>query len=75
MRRRRRNEEPGIRCNIPMPEGPRPFDPNSLSNKEYFEWLNNQPLSKREYYKLYFARLKRKNTNTKDFKNFINGRK
>ena len=36
-----------------------PFDPNSLSNEEYLEWLNKQPLSKKEYYKLFFARLKR----------------
>ena len=38
--------------------GHKPFDPNSLSNEEYFEWLNKQPISKKEYYKLFFARLK-----------------
>lgn len=65
-------EEPGIRC-WAGPKDPPSFDPNSLPNDEYFEWLNKQPLSKKEYYKLFFARLKRKNT--KELKDFINGRK
>ena len=30
-----------------------------LSNEDYFEWLNKQDISRKEYYNLFFVRLKR----------------